>query len=310
MAKSLKQPLGNPEDARKLPFSKEEMFAELRYLLLIEAGRIDLMRGAPATEAFIGFPYEVDEYEAKYPDSDLKRINLGDFELTRNFDLAYDYAFQRGKWSHFDEVIEQRLRSVTHGFPEFGPEGEQNPYHSENSKCRHVAEMATARYHLAHYEASATIRDLALLANMSEAAVRNSLSAENVKPEGKPARVDKETALKWLGGRRGYIQNRDEAARGETAEQRTSRIFGGVTFQNAMRHAVFEKKLDETGKSAAEAIAKNSGVELSFVQKLMDGKPVIDIDHFCLVAQTLNLDAPKFAAYAVEQALRERTRAN
>lgn len=305
MVKVQRETRNMSEDKRKVPFSKKALLDELRHLLLIEAARISLMRGAQATEAFIGFPYEADEYEENYPDSELKRINLDDFEFVDNFDMAYDYAFQCGNWMRFREMAEQRLRSVTHGIPILTVEGNQNPYYAENSKCRLVADMATARYFLAHYESGATIRELALLANMSEAAVRNSLSAENIKPEGKPAaRVDNETALKWLKGRRGYIPYRNEAAQGENAEQRTLRIFENIPFQNAMFHAFSDVDLRYHGEGWAEAIAKEWGMEVKFIEKLIEEKPIIEIDNLCRVAEMLKLDKAKFAAFAVEAALR------
>ena len=187
MAKDAARSSSATEDGRKLPFTKEQVFHELREIILREGGRINLMRGPAATKAFLGFDYEADEHDdgrVNYKEEYLSQIELEEFELARNFDLAYDYAFQVGRWIKFNEVIESRLRGITHAIPEWGVEGTPNPYFSKDSKCRHVAELATARYHLTHYHISPTIDQLALLANMTDAAVRNSLSQENIKAEG------------------------------------------------------------------------------------------------------------------------------
>ena len=340
-------------DNRKLPFKKEEMFVELRALLLIETARIRLLRNPAAAKAFIGFDIKeparhfqqeefleqdgntsspdfpsttshmsdsvrVSNHKAQYDQSDLSQINANGFDAFRVFDMAYDYAFQTGNWMLVEACTVDVIRSLSYGFPQRDVAGNLSPYYDERSRCRHILEMALARARVEYQDEydgdiGSTIRELSLLANMSEAAVRNSLSAEGIKTEGKPARVDSQTALVWLAARRGYIPGRHHRETSETTEQRTDRMFNGVALGNAFAHALIEANFAEldldTSRgfydpdgSVPEDIANASGVEIGFVQGLIDGKPELDIAKLCRLAKVLKLDAPKFAAYVAASA--------
>ena len=294
------------EDGRKLPFTKEEMFTELREIILREGARIDLMRGRAAAKAFLGFDYEADEHDDgsnNYSQEHLQKIRLDDFELARNFGLAYDYAFQVGKWMQFDEVVENRLRGIAHAMPQWGVEGSQTPYHASDSTCRHVAELATARYLLTHYHHSPSIEQLALLANMTQAAVRNSLSQENIKAEGKPAQVENEAAWEWLSKRRGFIPNKALAERKETPQEKTQRIFNGVSFTNGLRHAAIEAGFNGDDTQISTGVSSAAGIDKTFVEGLIGGYPAPELTNLKAVADTLGLYYPRFAALAVEIAL-------
>lgn len=306
MAKQAKTSVATAEDGRKIPFTKEDMLAELRELILREAARIYFIRGPAATYALLGFEYEPEEMgepEKNYSPDLLDKIVLDDYGLARNFNLAYDYAFQIGEWMKFDEVTDGEIRAVTMGFGEYGVEGSPNPYHQKGSKCRHVLELAVARYHLNAYDLYPTIEQLSLLANMSEAAVRNSLSLEGIKPEGKPARVSNDVAIEWLQKRRGYIPDKVLAARSETIREKTNRIFHVASFANGMRHAATEVKITGDDEATIRAVAVASQTDESFVRALFSGKPVADLQKLLAVADALKLDKARFASIAIERAL-------
>lgn len=291
------------EDNGKLPIKKEDMFTELRGLLLREAARIDLMRGPEATRAFLGFEYVADEAQAYYPLEFLNQIQLEDFEIARNFSLAYDYAFQVGEWMKFDETVEHRLRGVTESFPRFGVEGEQSPYYDDDSACRRISDLAVARYQLTHYSIMPTIEQLALLANMSPAAVRNSLSQEGIKPEGKPACIGNSVAWEWLSKRRGFIPNKTLDERKETAKEKTHRIFTGASFSNALRHAALEAGLTGKDDELCAGIAVASKTDEAFVRSLLANHPIADLGKLKAVSDALGLHNPRFTAVAIELAL-------
>lgn len=307
-----------------IPFTREDMLLELRELLLIEACRIDLMRGPKATEAFIGFTLDLDGLNSENSDfftrldEASKKIELHNFALTRNFELAYDYAFQIGSWASYDEAIDTRLGSVAQSFPSFwgvvGRMIEHSPYHLENSKCRHVVDMASARLRLFVLGEGLKIRQLALLANMKEPAVRNSLSSDGIKTEGKRGLVDAERALTWLSDRRGYIPTKAIVEQSRDIPEYTARVLQENNFADALRLFAQEQGVWRPGDSLTEAVTRASSVDSKFVQQLVDGVPAlitsnnaapsIDIDSISRVGRALNIDVPKFVASAVELALR------
>ncbi|MFA1624676.1 hypothetical protein ACDY96_18220 [Rhizobium mongolense] len=128
---------------------------------------------------------------------------MGRFDVTRNLNVAYDYAFQTGAHWIFGLDEDFEIAAFGQGVNYCSFEGAVSPYHYDDSKVRHVVDMALGRFKLER-EDDLTIRELALLAGMTEAAVRNSLSKESIETQGKPAKVSSDIAVMWLQGRRGF----------------------------------------------------------------------------------------------------------
>ena len=79
-----------------LPFSKDEMEAELREILFIQASQIAHLGSEKAAFEFIGFEYDFSPVCG--PDkSDFDKVDLARFAAKSYLDEAYDYAFQVGK---------------------------------------------------------------------------------------------------------------------------------------------------------------------------------------------------------------------
>jgi hypothetical protein len=192
----------------KPPFSKEATFEELKTILFVQASQI-AHAGRPefATE-FLGF--EPQALRPPYDSADLRRLDLSRFSATEYVDRAYDYALQKGEPRAFGGAMAQNAIQFLEGANPSDENGEPSPIMSPGSKCRVVIEMALARWHLAN-GFPITVRQMALLANMKEPAVRNSLSKERIAVENKT--VTDEVALAWLMQRRNFVPTREEQPR-------------------------------------------------------------------------------------------------
>lgn len=297
------------QEARRPEFTKEAMLEELRALVLVLSGHIAIAKDLDAAAGFAGFTTTAQDHDRPYAEDDPAKVDLSQFNGSRLLSRSYDYAFQIGEHHGFDETVEQSLRSLMYGFPEWGVDGHRTPYYLDGSLCRHVAEMAQARYHLDHYEGRPSIRELALLAGMSEAAVRNSLSAEGIRTEGgKPVRVENGIARKWLEQRRGYIPTVGM----DNADSRTSQS-SSVLRERGVGEGLL---LLLRGRGYADVntfpqlIADNCSVSVPFAKTLLEGKPMADIDALTRVGVWLALDVPHFVGVAIETALRHSMKQN
>jgi DNA-binding XRE family transcriptional regulator len=140
-----------------------------------------------------------------------------------------------------------------------------------------------------------TIRQLALLARMKEAAVRNALSKERIAIES--GKVDPETALAWLRQRRDFVPTRkDEANRERWARSCQSALENqdfGTAFTAMLRDFPMTR----------EALAAKAEVDEEFIDALLAGRPIPDLERLRSVGEALDLDAPHFAGAAVRAVL-------
>ena len=283
------------------PFSKDEMLAELRIILLVQASHIAVVGGQEATFAFLGFPLD-DFINSGLDWKEAEKIDLSRFDITRVFDVAYDYAFQVGVYWDFE--IDLELSVFEGGVPHYDGSGTQNPFYSDGSKCRHVLDMALGRFYL-DQQTNLSIRRLSLLANMTEAAVRTSLSSEGIKTEGKPASLPADVALEWLGRRRGFTPTRkDEAVE----------AVGAAYFRALSASGPFEKALQTSmgyREISVAEVAEGTGLDIGFIRALVDGpQSTGDIDALRRIADFLKLDVPLFVGKAIEAWLRHQTEAS
>jgi hypothetical protein len=185
-----------------LPFSKDEMEAELREILFIQASQIAHVSSEKAALEFIGFQYDFSPFCG--PDkSDFDRVDLARFAAKSYLAEAYDYAFQVGTCWGYSEYENHNIVAFTAGVTPAAAYGDPSPFLSSDSKCAHVVDMAIGRWNLETGN-DLTIRQLALLAEMKEGAVRNSLSTEKIKTHGKPVSIAADIALEWLKKRKGF----------------------------------------------------------------------------------------------------------
>lgn len=290
-----------------IPFTKDEAYDELRVMLLAMASNIFHFGNAKLAYEFIGFEYDfdpadtADEIEREYA---LKRIELSRFKAAEYLSIAYDYAFQVGHFKSFDETSEFDVIGFRLGVPVGANNGELMEFHLDNgqtSKCRHVVDMAMARWYLDDVHGRGdplTIRQLALLAGMKEGAVRNSLSAEKIKTEGSPASVPGNIALEWLKKKKGFIPSRLEGDSGERWRWEARTLLATQQFDMAMENILAKLKL------TPETTAEKAGVPVKYVTQVVAGTHDIDnLDGLRKIGAALDLDIPHFVGKAVEVAL-------
>ena len=184
------------------PFAKELLLKELKKSLLAESLAIAYIANIDMARSFSGI--DLDD-EPGVHECDAENIDLGRFRVTAVIDRAFDYAF--GSYPSFylseedvDELeifLERASSAPTNRF--------DNPMHRDDSALRMTAEMAYARWQLREGSAL-TVKRMAFLARMTENAVRNSLSKEQIKLQHGLVPFDE--ALRWLEGRQNFLPQR------------------------------------------------------------------------------------------------------
>ncbi|PBB29206.1 helix-turn-helix transcriptional regulator [Mesorhizobium sp. WSM3882] len=279
------------------PFTKEQLFGELRVILFTQASQVALVRNPKVAMQFLGI--DVGDWNNQPRADDLAKIDLQQFDITRVLDIAYDFAFQTGAYWRFGDDHGFELAAFGAGITPHSFEGSQSPYLSDDSKVRHVVDMADARESLRH-EWDITIRGLALLAGITEPAVRNSLSKDGIQTTGKPAKISADVALSWLGERRGFVPTL-------VAETQAKNRAGYVKLQLA--HCPFPQALAQIVDSleglTIEQVADASGFDLDLLRDMVDGRRgCLDLGSLQQLAEKLDVDVPHFVGVAIEYGLR------
>lgn len=281
-------------------FTKEEMFEELRLVVRVMVNHLAAYGSMEAAELLAGFETENAYYP--YAQDDPSRFELSRFRIAAYMALAYDYAFQVRQASRFDDERAQDINEFRLGANMIATTGDGSPMADPDSRCRIVVDTAFARWQL-EQGFDLTIRELALLAGMKEAAVRNSLSAEGIKVEagrrpGEPGTIDGDVAYGWLRKRRGFLDSRDPETR---ASNRRSQ-YRALLRERALGYAL-EQILQDSELSADE-LARKADVAPAFVASLTAGRPPLDLKAAQRVGEALDLDVPSFVGTVVEAALR------
>jgi transcriptional regulator with XRE-family HTH domain len=281
-----------------LPFQKEEAMNELKEILFVQASQISLALNPEAANQFLGV--EIDSWDSGLHDDDREKIDLKRFNITGLVERAYDFAFQTNAYWQFDGDDWYEICGFSAGVTPHSFEGSQSPWLWDNGRVRHVVDMSIARYELQENH-TISIRGLSLLAGMTEAAVRNSLSKEGIQTTGKPASVENETALKWLSERRGFIPTRANETQEKNREQHISFQLDYHPFPEALSLIT-----RDVVNGDLEPIASATGISADQLRAIMAGEmTLIDIEKLSALSRALNVsDLPKFVAKAVEFALR------
>ena len=286
-------------------FTKEQMLDELRTIFLFEADHVLISSGPMKAEAFIGFPAgDRGEYVHDAP----SKVDLSLFaDITASFERAYEFAFNRSRLNTFSEHEVQDLQAFMEGTPRVGgisSAGEMHRFMTPEGYCRTVADAAFARWKLewaGDESAKFTTRELALLANMSEGAVRMAISDKTdgrlkAIPGSKPVAVEFAEAKRWLSGRRGFVPWPERAA-------------DDRFLTRAIRDAETPKELARlvdqiAGFDATNRLAATLGWPIADVRSWFDGSFTFDVERAGQIAKALQLDVPMFVGKALEVTLR------
>jgi hypothetical protein len=272
------------------------MAAELRELIFFQASHIAHVAGNEAASEFLGFPCEIGCFSGP-SQGEAEQIDLARFRVWPYLSDAFDYAFQVGRCWNYDESAHTEVSHFDYSVTPHACWGELSLYHEANSKVRHVVDLATARItlDLKRDHDSLTVRHLALLANMSEAAVRNALSAAKISSP-----VDTEAAEAWLKDRKGFVPTKTEENRAANWASYTAFYLSAERLESGFASVLHGLKL------TPEAAASAADMPLDELRSLLGEAPAapIGIEKLQRLGTVLKADVPRFVGQAMEAMLR------
>lgn len=299
----------------RAPFTRDEIIRDVRLAALGLASHIAAFghRQDALKHAAMYLGVELEDYDyAHEGHKELEKIPIEDHSLYTVVMDAYHYAYQLGDAFEADYNIDERYYEVgglLDGFPEADFNGEPSPLDRLNpQKLRQVLETFNARYALDNGD-NLTVTQLALLANMGEAAVRTSLSAEGIKTvapheKGEKNQVPHAEALSWLSGRRGFVPTRERLGSGIHQTELMYSLFSAesLSFEAALQKAIAATDAD------AQTLGEQTGLTGDWIERLLTADAVIDIDLNALerLSQVLGAPAPIFVGKAVTVLLSRR----
>ncbi|PIK72108.1 hypothetical protein CS379_15770, partial [Methylobacterium frigidaeris] len=283
-----------------------------------------------AAESFIGFGVGLSaSYESmkdtSFMTNEHNEVDLSRFHISGLLDEAYDFAWTPSLFDSLEESDIRKLIAFMNGIPRLGLYGELHSFVGDNGLCQTVVDTAYARWKIEMDRTGTfTARELALLANMSEGAVRNAMSDKSaaglrVVTGVKPAQVDWADAHPWLLARRGFVPTptrpgQDGVLKERLAAVRTTKELGQLIYvinnilDDEHKHN-FEEGSFSTGSSEFEVDRSSGGLPaLGWPQDDYDawinGTYEFDARKATELAKALDLDGPTFAAKALEASLR------
>jgi len=277
----------------KPPFTKTQMMEELKVVLLTQASQIAHAGKIEYAVAFMGFEPEDPSYPYGFKQAD--QVDLTRFDATHYLDRAYDFGFQVERYWDWQDGLAEDIKSLMDGATPVGRDGWSSPVSAENSFCRHAADLAFGRWKLEE-GLDLSIRELALLAGITEAAVRNALSKERIAVTN--GEVDHTVAQSWLRQRRSFVPTRKEEADKERWVEWKHALLNIKPFAEAFAQILRDYPMSE------DVLSAKAQVSSEFIKKLLAGRPDIDAAALQRVGEALDLDAPHFAGAAVQAALR------
>lgn len=295
------------------PFTREEIIQEARLAALGLASHIasfgPMNSGINLAAEYLGVELESYDYEGG-GNPQLEAIPIEGHFLFRVVMDAYDHAYQCGPSCGGSYDVSERLHEVAAllaGFPQTDFNGESTPLDRLNpQKLRQVLDTFIARCVLDD-GGSLTIPQLALLANMGEAAVRTSLSAAGIKTiASKDAKnqVPYSEAITWLGGRRHFVPTRHPD--GADPSSLIAELFSDqpVSFEAAL-----DRALVIVGGSR-ESVCSEAGCSVNWFELLLDAESHVQIDLAALskLASVLGAPVPLFVGRAVTALLSRQER--
>jgi hypothetical protein len=283
-------------------FTKEQMLNELRVIFLFEADHILMGAGREVAERFIGFEVPEDgQYCFEQPD----RVDLRRFPISNVFERAYEAAFFPSVLTSFDDSEVQDLVQFMMGTPRAGginAAGEPHSFMTPDGYCQSVADAVFARWKLEWDPAGLdghtfTTRELALLANMTEGAVRNAIAHKSedglrVVAGMKPVSVARDEAWRWLQNRRGFIPSPKRPSEDRFLCEHLRNIQSAAALGDLIRTQLSTSKQQTLGWTNDE------------IDEWCNGSFRFDEARACQLARALDFDVPLFVGKALEVSLR------
>ena len=299
------------------PYSWSEIEAQVRSAIFCQASILACLGpvAADAVANYLGVdPDRASELSDgfnegldKKPDTGvvIERHHL--YDLARN---AYDFAYQLDGYQRASHEDQYEIScAVLTGFPQTDMHGNPSPLSSAcDEPLRRVFETFVARWKLFDTDLGSsglTVRELALLSNMTIPAVRTSLSKEGFKldlsgrrDDDKGGVLDLDNALTWLMRRRGFIPNR--WSDGDRPGMTVTEVFAlpDLSFDAALRQALEIRAL------SAVQLAATAQVPATWLDAILEGKSAsADVPALRAIARVLAQSEPEFVGRAVQHLL-------
>lgn len=192
------------------PFTREQLEAEIRQALVSKAAETYWIAGKEAATAFLGAEFDIDDIEHSPPKFDLARFNF-----TRLVLAAYESAFRIGGGPVISEEDLDEIEIMIGAF--LGVEGRRYPSPADRNDSALRRTMLSAYWRWRISDGTfftdktldqSMVERLAVLAQMTDQAVRNSLNKEKL--SAVKGKLDAEAVMHWLVARRGFVPLRED----------------------------------------------------------------------------------------------------
>lgn len=300
----------------EIPYTWELMEQQIKEAILCQASILEAFGPSQKQGAVPEYLGIDPEWFKDHFVEEVSDIDITQYGLYFHAKVAYDYAYQVSDIdSHVVLSSWHSVDGLVQGFPETDADGEPSPFCRLNDfPLRRMLETFYARFGLlggnATYEHQPSIRELALLANMTVPAVRTSLSKEGFKlvkatgvtrgnQEESGFRLDVEDAKLWLSRRRGFIPQRD-ATDPAQIERAVSDIVTdrSMPFPDAVRRIIDLRKLDVGG------ICMEFGLDPTWLSGLIAGQPIApDVQVLRTLSSALKVTPADFVSSGVRYAM-------
>lgn len=288
-------------------FTKQQMLDELRTIFLFEADHILLGAGEAVAKAFIGFGAgEAGEF-CHRPSAD---VDLSRFQISTSFDRGYEYAFRPSILNSLGEGEVQDLSVFMLGTPKAGgiqSGGETHDFMTQNGLCQIIADTVHARWKL-EWETPGvhdfTTRELALLADMTEGAVRNALADKSdsglvaIPGTKNPVMIEHAEAMRWLKGRRGFISSPERASEDRFLAEQLQNVQSAA----ALGHLIALRVRQVFG--ALDNASAKLGLQPTVLEAWSNGSQDFNEAQALQIACALDFETPLFVGKALEVTLR------
>lgn len=192
------------------PFSRTALEDDVRKAIASQCAEIYWLANPDAANAFIGFDFDIDEVESG---AQARLIDLGRFNFARVISNAYESAFRVGSAKLISDEDVDELELMIGATFAAAARRYPSPTDRPESPIRQTMLSAYLRWRISdgsfHAENvdQSLVENLAILARMSDQAVRNSLNKEGLSSKGE---VDYQSILNWLEHRRDFIPLRED----------------------------------------------------------------------------------------------------
>lgn len=216
------------------------------------------------------------------------------------FDFAFNPSFITQVEAHEIKQVLQFMRAVPRAGISWGGDESAHRYMTPDGLCQMTADAAYARLKLSHdppEDTDFSIRELALLADMSEGAVRNALADKSENglraiSGSKPVKVELAEAQRWLAGRRGFIPMPTRLRDDRFVAEQLAAVRSCAEFGNFLKRLIEWPDLTVAGWSEID------------VKPWLEGTFQFDVERACALARAIDLDQARFAGKALEVSLR------